>query len=337
MQHTAGADRLRKRLGRRGYEIFRTREVHQEERTPHCHDFYEVTLIWSGSMHYRVGARSYHLTNGDILLLSPGQEHQPEPEKGPCERMVLWIGDVFLNQFRSLGFDPTACFEETQPGGSCLRFDGSSYNGWYLYAAATLPEYRSKGLMGRLIKEAQQFCINEGYDYISLVPADEGLYGYYGSFGFHEAMYCCRSIFYPSHDKNRSCSLITDREHIKIMRDAYKGNMFAYKNKACDYALSVLSAGDADFLQLTDTAYCIYDSNDCQVIEFICDEKKISQEAEILMKAVKRDNLTVYSPYDLSKITDESFIEKFGMIYPVNKKLIREWKLTDIYMNLALN
>ena len=125
MQHTAGSDRLRKRLGRRGYEIFRTREVHQEERTPHCHDFYEVTLIWSGSMHYRVGARSYHLTNGDILLLSPGQEHQPEPEpeKGPCERVVLWIGDVFLNQFRSLGFDPTACFEETQPGGSCLRFD----------------------------------------------------------------------------------------------------------------------------------------------------------------------------------------------------------------------
>ncbi len=220
---------------------------------------------------------------------------------------------------------------------SCLRFDGNSYNGWYLYAAATLPEYRSKGLMGRLIKEAQQFCINEGYDYISLVPADEELYGYYGSFGFHEAMYCCRSIFHPSHDKNRSCSLITDREHIKIMRDAYKGNMFAYKNKACDYALSVLSAGDADFLQLTDTAYCIYDSNDCQVIEFICDEKKISQEAEFLMKAVKGDNLTVYSPYDLSKITDESFIEKFGMIYPVNKKLIREWKLTDIYMNLALN
>ena len=126
MQHTAGSDRLRKRLGRRGYEIFRTREAYQGERTPHCHDFYEVNLIWSGSMHYRVGSRSCHLTNGDILLLSPGQEHQPEPEaeQGPCERVVLWIGDVFLNQFRSLGFDPTACFEESQPGGgSCLRFD----------------------------------------------------------------------------------------------------------------------------------------------------------------------------------------------------------------------
>ena len=126
MQHTAGSDRLRKRLGRRGYEIFRTREVHQEERTPHCHDFYEVTLIWSGSMHYRVGARSYHLTNGDILLLHPGQEHQPEPEpeKGPCERVVLWMEPEFLHRLRSFGLDPPVCFDGAQTGsGRCLRFD----------------------------------------------------------------------------------------------------------------------------------------------------------------------------------------------------------------------
>ena len=123
MQRTAESEGLHKRLSRRGYEIFRTRESYPGERTPHGHEFYEVNLIWSGTMHYRVGERSYYLTSGDMLLLSPGQEHQPEPEKGPCERVVLWIGDVFLNQFRSLGFDPTACFEETQPGGSCLRFD----------------------------------------------------------------------------------------------------------------------------------------------------------------------------------------------------------------------
>ena len=129
MQHTAGADRLRKRLGRRDYEIFRTREVHQEERTPHCHDFYEVTLIWSGSMHYRVGARSYHLTNGDILLISPNELHQPDPETDltGCERVVLWIDKAFLQQFRSFGFDPTACFDTTDPRhGSCLRFDNES-------------------------------------------------------------------------------------------------------------------------------------------------------------------------------------------------------------------
>lgn len=123
MQRTAESEGLHKRLSRRGYEIFRTRESYPGERTPHGHEFYEVNLIWSGTMHYRVGERSYHLTSGDILLLSPGQEHQPEPEaeQGPCERVVLWIASSFLHQFRSFGFDPGACFN-----GSCLRFEDES-------------------------------------------------------------------------------------------------------------------------------------------------------------------------------------------------------------------
>ena len=129
MPHTATSDRLRRRLQRRGYEIFRTREAYPEERTLHHHDFYEVNLVWSGSMHYHIESRSYHLTNGDILLISPNELHQPDPETDltACERVVLWIDKAFLQQFRSFGFDPTACFDTTDPRhGSCLRFDNES-------------------------------------------------------------------------------------------------------------------------------------------------------------------------------------------------------------------
>ena len=74
-----------------------------------------------------------------------------------------------------------------------LNFNGKIYNGFYLYAAATLPEYRGKGTMSALIREAQDFCKAEGYDYISLLPAEESLYDYYGRFSFETAMYRCRS------------------------------------------------------------------------------------------------------------------------------------------------
>ena len=80
MPHTATSDALRRRLSRRGYEIFRVRDAYPEERTLHHHDFYEVNLIWSGSLHYHIESRSYHLTNGDILLISPDELHQPDPE-----------------------------------------------------------------------------------------------------------------------------------------------------------------------------------------------------------------------------------------------------------------
>lgn len=126
MQHIADPERLRRGAGDRGYEVFRTRDTYPGERALHHHAHYEVNLVWSGTIHYRVGGRSYHLTNGDILLLGPGEEHQPDPEAdlGTCERVVLWMEPEFLHRLRSFGFDPAACFDGAQTGsGRCLRFD----------------------------------------------------------------------------------------------------------------------------------------------------------------------------------------------------------------------
>ena len=121
MHRFADPVQLHQRLNRRGYEIFRTRDTYSGERMPHSHDFYEVNLIWSGSMHYQVGERVYHLTNGDILLLAPGQEHcrAQEAELGPCERVVLWLDRTSLQQFCAFGVDPSECFRDS----TCLRFD----------------------------------------------------------------------------------------------------------------------------------------------------------------------------------------------------------------------
>ena len=120
MLRTADPDGMRRKLYRRGYEIFRTRDHYPGERAAHHHDFYEVYLIWSGSLHYRVEDRSYHMTNGDILLIPPGNSHQPETEQGTCERVVLWIDRDCFRRFPGFGFDPTVCFDA---GVCCLRFD----------------------------------------------------------------------------------------------------------------------------------------------------------------------------------------------------------------------
>ncbi len=45
----------------------------------------------------------------------------------------------------------------------------------YLYALSTLPEYRGKGVMTSLIKYAEDYLTEKGYDYAFLAPSDNSL------------------------------------------------------------------------------------------------------------------------------------------------------------------
>lgn len=60
----------------------------------------------------------------------------------------------------------------------------------YLYAAATLPEYRRQGIMGKMIEYAVNILKIGGYDGIYLYPAEDTLYDYYKKFGFKEKFFC---------------------------------------------------------------------------------------------------------------------------------------------------
>ena len=126
MEHRSESEALRRRLARRGYEIFRCREAYPMEHMPHHHDFFEVNMIWAGSLYYHIEGRSYHLTMGDILLISPNELHKPDQkqEDNACERVILWIDKAYLQQFHAFGFEPDACFDTSLPGHTnCLRFD----------------------------------------------------------------------------------------------------------------------------------------------------------------------------------------------------------------------
>ncbi len=108
---------------RRRYEAFRCKGSYPEERMLHHHDFYEVNLFWSGSMDYNVGSRIYHLTPGDILLISPKELHQPMTDPEGVERQVLWIDKSYLERSVEYGVDLAACFDLEAPNHTnCLRY-----------------------------------------------------------------------------------------------------------------------------------------------------------------------------------------------------------------------
>lgn len=55
---------------------------------------------------------------------------------------------------------------------------------FYLYAAATLPQYRGKGIMGKMLEFSKSYAAEKNFDFIILSPAEKSLYDYYSRFGF---------------------------------------------------------------------------------------------------------------------------------------------------------
>ena len=111
------------------FEIFRYKDSYLKEVALHHHDFYEVYFFLSGNVQYIIENRSYLLTPGDVLLISPMELHQPMfgSEQREYERIVLWIDKQFLEGFSLPRQSFTACFDTGAPNYSnLLRPEGAN-------------------------------------------------------------------------------------------------------------------------------------------------------------------------------------------------------------------
>ena len=108
----------RQKMHTNTFEVFHYKDTHMTEVALHHHDFYEIYFFLSGNVQYNIESRSYLLTPGDVLLISPMELHQPMfgQEHRTYERIVLWIDKPFLDSFSFGGRDLTRCFNTEHPG-----------------------------------------------------------------------------------------------------------------------------------------------------------------------------------------------------------------------------
>ena len=104
------------------FEVFRYKDDYPKDVALHHHDFYEIYFFLSGNVQYNIESRSYLLTPGDVLLISPMELHQPMfgDEHRVYERIVIWIDKQFLDSLGYEGQDLTRCFDTTAPSHSNL-------------------------------------------------------------------------------------------------------------------------------------------------------------------------------------------------------------------------
>ena len=201
-----------------------------------------------------------------------------------------------------------------------IKYDGKIYRGRYLYAAATLPQYRGKGYMSQLIKEALDYAKKEKLDFIALVPADDGLYGYYSGFGFREAMYK-----YKLSITNKGKCLGELREinpdgfySIRSLGD----NMLIYEKISSDYSFDCLKYSGNKIYLIDDKSYYIKDE------ELFCADGFLVDTADKLMIGTDSE-IEIYT----NCVTDDAEKIRNGMIYCLNNELENK----EIYMNIALD
>ncbi len=255
---------------------------------------------------------------------------------------VFGDSEEYINLLFDYGYLPAECFAEIEKDEvvsalyllKCsVNIAGVDYEGRYLYAAATSVSHRGKGLMAKLILEAQKYIRDEGISFIALVPANEGLYGYYGKFGFETLMSNFSAV--TENSGNLACDEeITEIDEFISMRKICAPAFLDYAGDTYKYALSCLKfAGYKIFRNSTDS-YFIINKDRTEILEYVSSEENFIENTNKLMSVLK-EGTKIISPYDLSDFC-KCEKNKFGMIYSADKDFNQ--KITgDIYMNIALD
>lgn len=76
-----------------------------------------------------------------------------------------------------------------------LALDGERFPATYIYAAGTLPAARGRGCMGRLLELSFEESRRRGHDFSALITQNDGLFAFYGRFGYLPAFAVGRREF----------------------------------------------------------------------------------------------------------------------------------------------
>ncbi|MDD6209333.1 MAG: GNAT family N-acetyltransferase [Bacteroidales bacterium] len=185
---------------------------------------------------------------------------------------ILWKkvfndSDTFLDHFFRDLFSPGHCLLTDTDGTitsmlfllkGVLQETTQDYPLYYIYACATDPAHRKKGLMGKLLNSAITFARKKQYE-LALVPATKPLFDYYRRFGFTQTAYLniltYPPVMTPEPKVWKRLQTVTT-EHIKLLQTLRKiylqNNSVYWPDKHIEVTLNELFAQGGELLISSD-------------------------------------------------------------------------------------
>lgn len=113
-----------------------------------------------------------------------------------------------------------------------------NYNGKCVYCAMTKYSERGKGYMKKLLDFSYDYCIENGFDFLFLVPAEESLFDYYKKCGFENFGIHRKHIFdgnTPAIKEKLKFDYTIEFE--QPVYEYWKNSCIVYGGEICDFGL----------------------------------------------------------------------------------------------------
>ncbi|MDR1629188.1 MAG: GNAT family N-acetyltransferase [Oscillospiraceae bacterium] len=284
---------------------------------------------------------------------------QEEPQLKALWKTVFGDSDTVIDAFFATLYDPQTTLVARNGGAvvsalyllDCgLSVLKKTYASFYLYAAATLPGFRGRGLMAELLSAAKEFALRRKKEFICLYPAEDSLYDFYQKHGY-EPVFKTKEIslkgtsvrtlidpfcevrplelddFAAVRDAALSGAdaLFFDKPVLafqKTILEAYGGQAFsAHENsKVVAYLLAEKDAGDSP-----------------RIKEALSVNGRIDAIAAILHQKFNLEEYTLPFPSGFQLSSDHMRLHSGGMALALSEeaKIIKE-RINSLYMGLNL-
>ena len=100
----------------------------------------------------------------------------------------LYFSQKYRTQYNTYRMEEGRVIAALQRLPYILWYRGECIPVGYISGACTCPEYRGRGIMGELLKEAHKQMYQDGKVFSMLIPANVGLFHYYNRFGYTDCM-----------------------------------------------------------------------------------------------------------------------------------------------------
>ena len=115
----------------RDFEIYYYSDLHFHSVGLHSHDYYEFYFFVEGAVTMELGGKAYPLSQGDVIVVPPGVEHQAvlTDSAVPYRRFVFWLSRDYAEALSRQSPDYTLILKRADSaGGRLWHFDLLTFN-----------------------------------------------------------------------------------------------------------------------------------------------------------------------------------------------------------------
>lgn len=217
----------------------------------------------------------------------------------------------------------------------------------YLYAACTDPDFRNRGIMGKLLNYTENYCKEYNYSAIFLVPANEDLYHYYSTFGYM-ASFRKRCVKLENSNKITAPLNSEIKEDIVEISNIKAGMIdkieaFRFNNNIIKYTVAehIFNGGEV-LLYKNNNGICLAfyykDAKNIIIKELLCNFDISLSVLKKLFFNKNVENIYIYAPivYNIKDIGEE--YTKCGMCLPLTEEMKAYLKNnTELYAGMYLD